>query len=210
MRSHERAELARELHDTVAHHVSAIAVRPRPVVSSALTRPDVALDALAVIEEEAARALEEMRSMVGTLRSGDRGGPAAAAGRPRPAPARAAGRRSRPAGGGDARRRGRRSPEPGRRRLLPPRTGGGHQRPAPRPRGDGGAGAGRRGRRPRSCHGRRRRTRRRRARPPRRRVSGSSAWPSGPSCSAARSPPVRAPAAAGPSMRRFPRAVMPR
>jgi signal transduction histidine kinase len=71
LRSREREELARELHDTVAHHVSAIAVRAQAGRVMAATQPEAAADALAVIEEEAGRALEEMRSMVGTLRRGD-------------------------------------------------------------------------------------------------------------------------------------------
>lgn len=71
LRSRERAELARELHDTVAHHVSAIAVQAQAGRVVAATRPDAAVEALGVIEEEATRALEEMRSMVGTLRQGD-------------------------------------------------------------------------------------------------------------------------------------------
>lgn len=71
MRSREREELARELHDTVAHHVSAIAVRAQAGQVVAATRPEAALEALAVIEEEASRALDEMRSMVGTLRHGN-------------------------------------------------------------------------------------------------------------------------------------------
>ncbi len=72
LRSREREELARELHDTVAHHVSAIAVRAQAGRVVAATRPEAAVEALSVIEEEATRALEEMRSMVGTLRDGDR------------------------------------------------------------------------------------------------------------------------------------------
>ncbi|MFN8017290.1 MAG: sensor histidine kinase [Acidimicrobiales bacterium] len=71
LRSRERSELARELHDTVAHHVSAIAVQAQAGRVVAATRPDAALEVLGVIEEEAARALEEMRSMVGALREGD-------------------------------------------------------------------------------------------------------------------------------------------
>ncbi|QYG91160.1 sensor histidine kinase [Iamia sp. SCSIO 61187] len=71
VRSREREELARELHDTVAHHVSAIAVRAQAGRVVAASRPEAALDALSVIEEQAARALEEMRSMVGALRHGD-------------------------------------------------------------------------------------------------------------------------------------------
>lgn len=72
LRSRERAELARELHDTVAHHVSAIAVQAQAGRVVAATRPDGAVEALGVIEEEATRALEEMRSMVGALRQGGR------------------------------------------------------------------------------------------------------------------------------------------
>jgi signal transduction histidine kinase len=71
VRSREREELARELHDTVAHHISAIAVRAQAGRVVAATRPEAAAEALSVIEEEATRALEEMRSMVGTLREGD-------------------------------------------------------------------------------------------------------------------------------------------
>jgi len=71
VRSREREELARELHDTVAHHVSAIAVRAQAGRVVAATRPEAAVEALWVIEEEASRTLEEMRSMVGSLRRGD-------------------------------------------------------------------------------------------------------------------------------------------
>jgi signal transduction histidine kinase len=73
LRARERAELARELHDTVAHHVSAIAVQAQAGRVVAAARPEAALEALAVIEEEAARALEEMRSMVGALRNAEEG-----------------------------------------------------------------------------------------------------------------------------------------
>jgi len=67
----ERAQLARELHDTVAHHVSAIAVRAQAGKLLAGSRPDAAVDALDVIEEEASRTLAEMRTMVGSLRDGE-------------------------------------------------------------------------------------------------------------------------------------------
>ncbi|OWY62407.1 hypothetical protein B7486_58600 [cyanobacterium TDX16] len=65
-----REELARELHDTVAHHVSAIAIQAQAGRTLAATRPDAAAEALVVIEEEASRTLEEMRTMVGALRGG--------------------------------------------------------------------------------------------------------------------------------------------
>lgn len=68
VRLRERELLARELHDTVAHHVSAIAIRAQAGRVVGATRPDAALDALAVIEQEASRTLAEMRVMVGSLR----------------------------------------------------------------------------------------------------------------------------------------------
>lgn len=66
--SREREELARELHDTVAHHVSAIAVQAQAGRAIAATDPGRAVDVLAVIEEAASRTLGEMRAMVRTLR----------------------------------------------------------------------------------------------------------------------------------------------
>ncbi len=68
VRSTERAELARELHDSVAHHVSAIAIQAQAGQVLAGTQPAAAAEILAVIEEQASRTLEEMRSMVGALR----------------------------------------------------------------------------------------------------------------------------------------------
>ena len=66
----EREQLARELHDTVAHHVSAIAIRAQAGRVVAPSDRAAALDALRVIEEEASRTLTEMRAMVGALRDG--------------------------------------------------------------------------------------------------------------------------------------------
>ena len=70
VRSRERERLARELHDTVAHHVSAIAVRAQAGRALASERPDAPLEALGVIEEAASRTLDEMRRMVHVLRDG--------------------------------------------------------------------------------------------------------------------------------------------
>ena len=67
----EREQLARELHDTVAHHVSAIAVQAQAGQAVAAQRPEVAVETLAVIEETAKRTLAEMRAMVGALRGSD-------------------------------------------------------------------------------------------------------------------------------------------
>lgn len=65
----ERERLARELHDTIAHHVSAMAIRAQAGIATARANPDAAVDALHVIDAEAARALDEMRGMVRILRS---------------------------------------------------------------------------------------------------------------------------------------------
>ncbi|WP_127818825.1 sensor histidine kinase [Microbacterium sp. CPCC 204701] len=67
----EREQLARELHDTVAHHVSAIAIQAQAGTVLAAADPDAATQALRVIEDEAARTLSEMRSMVRVLRESD-------------------------------------------------------------------------------------------------------------------------------------------
>ena len=73
----EREQLARELHDTVAHHVSAIAIRAQAGRVVSASDPDAAVAALVVIEDEASRTLAELRSMVGALR--EDGGPALSA-----------------------------------------------------------------------------------------------------------------------------------
>ncbi|MEX0658844.1 MAG: histidine kinase [Egibacteraceae bacterium] len=67
----EREQIARELHDSVAHHVSAIAIQAQAGRAVAATSPDRAVEALRVIEEAASRTLAEMRAMVGVLREGD-------------------------------------------------------------------------------------------------------------------------------------------
>lgn len=64
----EREQLARELHDTVAHHVSAIAIQAQAGRAVAATRPEAAAETLGIIEAEAKRTLGEMRSIVGALR----------------------------------------------------------------------------------------------------------------------------------------------
>lgn len=65
-RLRERERIARDLHDTVAHHVSAIAVRAQAGLVS--THPDAAVDALRLIERQARLTLGEMRSLVHVLR----------------------------------------------------------------------------------------------------------------------------------------------
>ena len=70
-KSNEREELARDLHDTVAHHVSAIAIQAQAGLATVGTNPDAATAALRVIEAEASRTLTEMRTMVRVLRRDD-------------------------------------------------------------------------------------------------------------------------------------------
>lgn len=71
-RLQERELLARELHDTVAHHVSAIAIQAQAGRAVAANDSVAALQVLDVIEKEATRTLAEMRAMVGVLREGER------------------------------------------------------------------------------------------------------------------------------------------
>ena len=71
VRVREREQLARELHDAVAHHVSAIAIRAQAGQALAETSPDAALDALRIVEQEASATLAEVRSIVGVLRADD-------------------------------------------------------------------------------------------------------------------------------------------
>lgn len=67
----EREQLARELHDTVAHHVSAIAIQAQAGQAVAGMNPEAAVQALATIEQEASKTLIEMRTMVSALRAGE-------------------------------------------------------------------------------------------------------------------------------------------
>jgi signal transduction histidine kinase len=65
----ERERIARDLHDTVAHHVSAMAIRAQAGLATLDTRPAAAADALRIIEAEASRTLAEMRTIVRALRT---------------------------------------------------------------------------------------------------------------------------------------------
>jgi signal transduction histidine kinase len=71
VRLREREQLARELHDTVGHHVSAIAIRAQAGRTLAASQPHAAVEALEVIEEAASRTLVELRTIVGALRDGE-------------------------------------------------------------------------------------------------------------------------------------------
>ncbi|MFC5803116.1 sensor histidine kinase [Streptomyces formicae] len=76
---HERARLARDMHDTVSHHVSIIAVQAG-ALWAVETDPDKRAD-VESIRRHGVQALEELRDMVGVLR-GSRVLVAATAGRP--------------------------------------------------------------------------------------------------------------------------------
>ncbi|WP_447040034.1 sensor histidine kinase [Streptomyces sp. DSM 118878] len=67
----ERARMARELHDMVANHLSAIAIHSTAALS--LDDPRTSTDALVVIRENSVEGLAEMRRLIGILRddSGD-------------------------------------------------------------------------------------------------------------------------------------------
>ncbi|MEV0093336.1 histidine kinase [Streptomyces sp. NPDC050738] len=67
----ERSRMARELHDMVANHLSAIAIHSTAALS--IDDPKTSRDALAVIRENSVDGLAEMRRLIGLLRdsSGD-------------------------------------------------------------------------------------------------------------------------------------------
>jgi signal transduction histidine kinase len=67
----ERARIARELHDVVAHHVSAIAVQAEVARLASPGLSAEAQDRLRAIGDTAREALTEMRQLLGVLRSGD-------------------------------------------------------------------------------------------------------------------------------------------
>ena len=73
----ERASIARELHDVVAHHVSMIAVRAATAPYAVPDLPAPGQAAFAEIADEARAALTELRVALGVLRSPDGGSEAA-------------------------------------------------------------------------------------------------------------------------------------
>lgn len=64
----EREQLARELHDSVAHHMTAITLQAQAARAVLSSSPDDAANALAGIEAESKRTLVELRAIVGSLR----------------------------------------------------------------------------------------------------------------------------------------------
>jgi signal transduction histidine kinase len=66
----ERARIAREMHDVVAHGMSAIAVQAAGGRQIVRTDPDKAADVFANIEQIGRESLTELRRMLGVLRGG--------------------------------------------------------------------------------------------------------------------------------------------
>ena len=69
VRRGERERLARDLHDTVAHHLTAIAISAQAGLAVAGRDPVAATDALRRIDEEATRTLAETRTVLRLLRT---------------------------------------------------------------------------------------------------------------------------------------------
>jgi signal transduction histidine kinase len=69
----ERARIAREMHDVVAHGLSVIVVQADGARYAAAKDPGVAVATLATIGTAGRDALQEMRRMLGLLRTGDTG-----------------------------------------------------------------------------------------------------------------------------------------
>jgi signal transduction histidine kinase len=67
----ERTRIARELHDAVAHHVSAIVIRAQAAQRLAPDRPEVAVEAVRWIADAGKEALSGMRHAVQVLREAD-------------------------------------------------------------------------------------------------------------------------------------------
>jgi signal transduction histidine kinase len=70
----ERVRIARDLHDVVAHHVSGIGVQAAGAGRVIEARPEVAKEALSVIEASSRQAVQQMHQLVGLLREDDERG----------------------------------------------------------------------------------------------------------------------------------------
>ncbi|MFD0899967.1 sensor histidine kinase [Actinomadura sediminis] len=70
----ERARIARELHDVVAHHMSVVAVQAEAAPYRVPDVPDELARSFTVIRENALEAIDELHRVLGLLREGD--GPA--------------------------------------------------------------------------------------------------------------------------------------
>ncbi|CAM3898839.1 histidine kinase [Nocardiopsis gilva] len=67
----ERGRMARELHDVIANHLSAIAVQSTAALSMRDPDPERVRQILGVVRDNSVRGLAEMRQMIGVLRADD-------------------------------------------------------------------------------------------------------------------------------------------
>ncbi|WP_017537266.1 sensor histidine kinase [Nocardiopsis halophila] len=67
----ERARVARELHDVIANHMSAVAVQSTAALSREPFDPELVRRVLVVVRDNSVQGLEEMRRMIGVLRTGE-------------------------------------------------------------------------------------------------------------------------------------------
>jgi signal transduction histidine kinase len=74
----ERARIARELHDVIAHSLSVIVVQADGAAAGAEQRPAAAAEALRTIGDTGREALGQMRRLLGVLRTDEKGGAALA------------------------------------------------------------------------------------------------------------------------------------
>lgn len=82
----ERLRIARELHDIVAHHLSVVVIQAQGAQRVTDLDPARAKSAMADVERTGRTALEEMRRLLGLLRTGEPGDAAEDAGTARAAP----------------------------------------------------------------------------------------------------------------------------
>ncbi|MEV6879667.1 sensor histidine kinase [Amycolatopsis sp. NPDC051128] len=68
----ERNRLARDIHDSLGHHLTAVSIQLEKVAAFADRDPDVAGQALADARRSVGHALEDVRTSVSTLRAGER------------------------------------------------------------------------------------------------------------------------------------------
>jgi signal transduction histidine kinase len=69
----DRIRIARELHDVVAHHISAVNIHAGAARMSVAHSPDQALEALETVEQSAEDAISDLRLLVYSLREPDTG-----------------------------------------------------------------------------------------------------------------------------------------
>lgn len=71
LRLRERHQIARELHDTIAHRMTVIAIQAQAGRAVAASNPGGVLEMLTAIEDTASSSLKEMREIIGVLRDSD-------------------------------------------------------------------------------------------------------------------------------------------